>query len=355
MGPVRPNVTKKVPMKSAIVVHSRFDKMWSFAADHAHARWRDQHGAETVTFLRLDDPDDTRTVGELLTPKAAATTERLLALEVPLKETCLDALPRLREVAFAAPPNQALREKLAARGVRLIEHSSQGFWAQSVAEFGLALTLCGLRRIPQTHQAMTQTHAIWNYQPPGGAGRPGARGQQFGDDPNFANGTIAGKRVRIVGAGNIASRYASYVHLLGADVAAWDPFASEPCFHRTGARREYHLDQLGRDAEIFAPMLPLTDETRGIVAADHINALPRGCLVVLITRAEICDIPALRRRVLADELALAADVFDGEPVPLEDPLLNRHNVVHTPHNAGRTIHSNQQWADTLLDQFAKPA
>ena len=61
--------------------------------------------------------------------------------------------------------------------------------------------------------------------------------------------------------------------------------------------------------------------------------------------------PELRRRVLANELSLAADVFDIEPVPLEDPLLGRHNVVHTPHNAGRTIDSNLRWAELLVEQL----
>ena len=60
---------------------------------------------------------------------------------------------------------------------------------------------------------------------------------------------------------------------------------------------------------------------------------------------------AVRRRVLADEIALAADVFDVEPVPLDDPLLGRHNVVHTPHNAGRTKQANSAFAKAILDQF----
>ena len=98
-------------------------------------------------------------------------------------------------------------------------------------------------------------------------------------------------------------------------------------------------------------MLPLTEQTRGLVTAEHIAALPRGTLVVLVTRAGICDMAALRRRVLADELSLAADVFDVEPLPLNDPLIGRHNVVHTPHNAGRTQHANEQWAEMLLVKF----
>jgi phosphoglycerate dehydrogenase-like enzyme len=278
---------------------------------------------------------------------------RLIALGVPVTAACIARFGELREAAFQGSYAPSVDDEMlaAAPGLRVYTQPSQGFWGQSVAEFALALTLCGLRRIPQLHHAILSDRSPWSYAPEGGQGRPGMRGAQYGDDSQFANGTIAGKRVRIVGAGNIGSRYAGFASMLGADVAAWDPFASEPCFHRAGSRREWHLDRLVRDAEIFAPMLPLTDSTRGIVTAEHIRALPAGCLVVLATRALICDMAALRQRVLADELALAADVFDVEPLPLDDPLLGRHNVVHTPHNAGRTQHANQQWAKTLADQF----
>ena len=77
---------------------------------------------------------------------------------------------------------------------------ARGFWSQTVAEFGLALTLCGLRRIPQLHREIIQSQAPWDYEPSEGQGRPGARGHQFGDDSAFASGTLCGKRVRIVGA-----------------------------------------------------------------------------------------------------------------------------------------------------------
>ncbi len=339
-------------MTSAIVVHSRFDSVWPLAADHAHRLWSAQGPVE---FVRLA-PGDTRSTGEILSNPASIT--RLIVFGVPFGEACLDALPQLREAVIQPGEygilgrgNSPLEETCKARGVRLISHTSEGFWGQSVSEFGLALTLCGLRRIPQTHHEIISSHEAWNYSPPNGVGQAGARGQQFGDDDNFTCGTVEGKRVRIVGAGNIASRYASFVNFLGADVAAWDPFASEPCFHRSGSRRELHLDTLVQDAEIFAPMVPLTEKTRGLITAAHIDALPKGCLVVLVTRADICDVPALRRRVLADELALAADVFDVEPLPLSDPLLGRHNVVHTPHNAGRTRQSNERYAEMLLEQF----
>lgn len=333
-------------MRSVILVHPDFDRTWPFAADHLHARWRAEGPVE---FLREQPGEKTPACRLVRDP---ATVTRLATLGTSVTADCVAAFSGLREAAMIdyQGSGEAAR-RLAERGVRLVHHHSEGFWGQSVAEMGLALTLCGLRRIAQTHHAIIGSHDDWDYDPPGGIGRPGARGQQYGDDSRFTSGTLAGKRVRVVGAGNIASRYAAFATALGAEVAAWDPFASEPCFHRAGARREHHLERLVRDAEIFAPMVPLNDQTRGIVPATLIDALPRGCLVVLVTRADICDMRAVRRRVLADELALAADVFDVEPLPLGDPLLGRHNVVHTPHNAGRTRQANEAFADMLADRF----
>lgn len=336
-------------MTSAILVHPDFDGIWPLAADELHRLWAEQGN---VVFRRVEH-HDRRPAGQIVDRPGEII--RLALLGVGLTQNCIGMFAAMRQYAMErTTTEQAIHDQLAQRGVARHTQPSEGYWSQSVAEFGLALTLCGLRRIPQNHRDMITSHQPWNYTPADGIGRPGHRGQQFGDDDRFTSGTVAGKRVRIVGAGNIGSRYASFMSMLGADVASWDPFASEPCFHRAGSRRVRKLDDLFSDAEICAPMLPLTDKTRGIVTAAHIDCLPKGCLLVLVTRAKICDMQAVRRRVLADELALAGDVFDVEPLPLDDPLLGRHNVVHSPHQAGRTRHANHQWARMLADQFDAP-
>lgn len=338
-------------MRSVIVIHPDFDLTWPWAADHFRALWEAEarkEGTPPPEFARLS-PGDDRPLSRAVPAPESVT--RLVALSVSVTSECLAAFSGLREAVIATRLPEGVADALAARGVRLIRHGSEGYWGQSVSEFALGLTIGGLRRIPQTHHAILNSQDEWHYKPADGVPGPGKRGQQFGDAPRFVNGTVEGKRVRIVGAGNIASRYASFCKALGADVAAWDPFASEPCFHRAGSRRERHLDRLVEDADIFAPMVPLTDSTRGLVTAAHIDALPKGALAVVVTRAHVVDTNALRRRVLADELALAADVFDVEPLPLDDPLLGRANVVHTPHNAGRTIDANRRWAEMLAEQF----
>jgi phosphoglycerate dehydrogenase-like enzyme len=331
---------------SAIIVHPDFDHGWPWAADRLHEIWQTQG---TVEFVRLPAARPPKPAHLCL--KQPATVFRLACFGVTLTEESLSAMPNLREVTVSLPKDSPLIAKLEQAGIRYIQHNSEGFWGQSVSEFAFALTLCGLRRIPQTHHRIITALDDWKYGQPDGIGKPGQRGHQFGDDPAFANGTLEGKRVRIVGAGNIGSRYASFCHFFGAEVSLWDPFANEPCFHRAGARREHFLERLVSDAEIFAPMLPLTSKTEGLIKKEHIEALPKGCLVVMVTRAAICDCESLYRRVLNNELALAADVFDHEPLPLGHPLLGRHNVIHTPHNAGRTKEANWRFVEMLAEQF----
>jgi D-3-phosphoglycerate dehydrogenase / 2-oxoglutarate reductase len=322
-------------MKTAIVVHPNFDRIWPYTADRLHEVLDPMLD---VSFVRVAEDSNALLSAVIDDP---ASVSRVIALGFDLAQEDLDALPSLEEIfitrGYGSVDIAALIE---GREIRQLSHRSEGFWGQSVSEFALGLTIGALRRIPQTHHNILTALDDWNYPQ-----------QQFGDDPNFTNGTVAGKRIRIVGAGNIASRYASFVNMLGADVAAWDPYASEPAFHRAGARKEWQLDKLVQDAEIFVPMVPLMPSTEGLITAEHIRALPNGCLVILATRAGITDTEELRRRVLADELSLAADVFDIEPLPLSDPLLGRPNVVHTPHNAGRTKESNFTWAEMLAEQL----
>ena len=56
--------------------------------------------------------------------------------------------------------------------------------------------------------------------------------------------------------------------------------------------------------------------------------------------------------VCSRELSLAADVFDIEPLPSNDPLPGHPHVVHTPHNAGRTQQAGERWIEALFEQFS---
>jgi phosphoglycerate dehydrogenase-like enzyme len=335
--------------RDVIVVHPRFDAKWPYAADDIARLWTAQIGP--VEFVRLA-PDHSEPLGT--TVGSPGTVDRLISLEVPVTESCVRAFTGLRTAMFnrKGTVSPEIDQQLIDGGVALVRHTDKSYWAESVAELALGLTIGALRRIPQWNSEVRRGDVgDWCYRPAGGVGRPGELGEQFADNPSFVNGTVAGKRVRILGAGNIASRYAAMCTALGAEVRAFDPYASTPQFSLAGSTRVFSIEELVHDAEIFAPMVPSTDGTRGLVTAAHIDALPVRSLVVLVTRADICDMPAVRRRVTNGELSLAADVFDVEPLPLDDPLLKCDHVIVTPHIAGRTRDANRTWAAQVVTMF----
>ncbi len=330
-------------VRSVICVQRQFERSWPYTADHWQRRWQESGDCE---LIRAEA--DEATPAQLISDPASV--RRLVLLGFSIGDYDLDPFASLEECYLEWRRGSELAVAAAeARGVSFIAHRVDIYWGQTVAEYALAMTICGLRRIAQNHTAIQTSLAPWDYSPE--ASDIGPRGGQFGDDPRFCNGTVAGKRVRVVGVGNIGARYASWCAALGADVAVWDPFAPDASFVVAGAERRFHVEDLVSDAEIFVPMVPLTESTRGLITAELIDALPMHGLVVQVTRARVCDTEALYRRVLNDELALAADVFDQEPLPLDSPLLGRDNVVHTPHAAGRTRDANHAFADDAIARF----
>ena len=337
-------------MTRCVAVNTAFEAVWPEVPDRLVEYWR---GTGDVQCVRLD-PEDDRPVSAVL--DAPADVEQLVALGVPVTDDCVAALSNLDEATVmdgGYSPDTEAHAALEAAGVTTHFHESEGFWSQSVAELALGITIGAMRRIPSKHQAITEGTDVWDRDLWDERAEAGYGGVQVtADSPFWTHGTVDGKRLRAVGVGNIGSRYLDYMHGLGADVAAYDPYADEPCFHRAGARQVHHLEDLLDDAEIFAPLVPLTAETEGLVDRDLVEALPEGCLVVLVTRAGVTDFETVRERVLDDEIALAADVFDYEPLEPDDPIVGRDNVVHTPHVAGRTEDANAAWARMLLARFS---
>jgi phosphoglycerate dehydrogenase-like enzyme len=338
-----------------IASHRHFTHIWPFAADELLRLF-----SEHADARHLADPaEQPRPVQDVAADQGVPLerVERLVALASPVDPGTIEAMPALRELAVRMPywdgADDDLKAACQQRGVRLIDDFKGGAaWGQSVAEFGLALTLCALRQIPQKHAAITRTQDPWETELLETLPGSHAGGHQFGDHPTFVSGTLQGKRVRVAGLGNIGGRYARFCADLGAHVVAWDPMAPQAQFDLAHARRVQDLASLAHDADIFAPTLPLLKPTEGLITADVIDAIPDHAIFIAVTRMAVCDEAALRRRVLNDELVLASDVFDPhEPLPLDDPLLGRSNVIHTPHIAGRTRDANHAWARLLHAHF----
>lgn len=269
-----------------------------------------------------------------------------------LTEECIDNAPKLKVLGTMTDNtgHGIPYAKLQERGIPVIE--STRAWSQSVAECAFGLALSSLRRTAQWHMQMAQGEKLWNWTDPiWGPGKvPVAH--QFCDDPDFVNGDLGTKQVGVMGLGQIGRKIAIWSRAFGATVMGYDPFVSDKLLKEWDVER-VDMDTLVDRADIVFVAIPPTPSARHLLNRERIYHLHKGALVVIITRAHAVDMAALRERIVKDELAGAFDVYDREPVPIDDELRNRNNVVHTPHIAGRTKDANLRVADMIVDDMER--
>ncbi len=147
---------------------------------------------------------------------------------------------------------------------------------------------------------------------------------------------LAGTTLGLIGYGRISRRVAQAAHGLGMEVVAFDPYLAETAF--AGARRAATLVEVLGAADVVSVHVPLTTDTRHLFGAAEFDAMKAGAVFVNTSRGGVVDQEALLAALDSGRLMSAGlDVTDPEPLPPDHPLLNRNDVVVTPHVASATF------------------
>jgi len=143
--------------------------------------------------------------------------------------------------------------------------------------------------------------------------------------------TVAGERACIVGLGGLGRGIVDRLSGLGLDlVGVRRTPTPEP-----GVDRVYppaDINEAVSDARFVVLAVPLTDETRGMIDADVLDAMRSDAYLVNVARGPVVDESALIEALRSDAIAGAAlDVFETEPLPEDSPLWDFEEVVVSPH------------------------
>lgn len=141
-------------------------------------------------------------------------------------------------------------------------------------------------------------------------------------------GEVHGMEVLVLGHGSIGEATAQRLRAFGATVRG------VALHERAGVHTAAELPALLPTADAVVNLLPLTDQTRGMVDAQFIALMKPGALLVNAGRGPTVDMDAVTEAVREGRVRAALDVVDPEPLPEAHPLWHLDGALITPHVAG---------------------
>jgi phosphoglycerate dehydrogenase-like enzyme len=236
----------------------------------------------------------------------------LLRDRTPFDAALLAQLPKLRYVIFTGSRNSTIDlPALADRGIP-VSFTEWGPSKDSTCEMTWALILGAARQLEQ------QTALLRQGQWRSGAAEPLAR-------------VLHGQTLGLIGLGEIGGRVAKVGKALGMDVITWSPRMSPERAAAQGVTAVSLEDLLTR-SHVASLHLVVIPATRHLLNAERLALMRPDSLLVNTSRSALIDSAALVKALEKGRPGFAAlDVFDVEPLPLNDPLRQLPNVLLTPH------------------------
>lgn len=240
----------------------------------------------------------------------------------------LDAMPELQFVSsVSVGVDHVDVGALTERGIPL--GHTPGVLVDTTADAAFALLLAAARRVAEGDRYIRA-----------GNWRPGHRWS-----PDFFLGKdVSGSTLGIVGLGAIGQAVARRAVGFGMRVIGWTPSGREVAGVDTVS-----LEELLLRSDFVSVHLALTAATRNLIDADRIATMKPGAVLVNTARGGIVDEQALAQALDDGRLyAAGLDVFEREPIPMDNPLLQHPRVVVVPHIGSATTLTRARMVDIAV-------
>ncbi|MFA5105443.1 MAG: NAD(P)-dependent oxidoreductase [Candidatus Micrarchaeia archaeon] len=260
----------------------------------------------------------------------------------------LSMLPKLKAIATRSTGFDHIDLKAcAARGVSVFNVPAYG--SETVAEHTMALALALSKKLVPSVE--------------------NTRRGDFSLD-GLRTFDLQGKYIGIIGLGKIGSHVAKMARAFGMKVLAYSPH-TDPEFARKKHCRLVQLDELLAKSDIISLHTPLTPQTRHMINSDSISKMKKGAILINTARGGLVDARALVEGLdsgrlaavgldvleeecnIKEERQILSPQFAGEcdlkTVLANHMLLNKPNVLITPHNAFNSTEALQKILDTTLE------
>ena len=240
--------------------------------------------------------------------------------------------PKLKLIqTLSAGTDTIPKVSMSEMGVRVA--NNMGGNAVAVAEVTVALMVSTYRRL------MVQ----WNQ-----TNNLGIYGDGFSEDwGRFRE--LTGKRVGIVGLGQIGSRVAKRLAGWECEIVYSDVVPHSADYEAAAGASRVEFDELVETSDVISLHVPLDRSTEKILSDREFSRMKPGAIVINACRGPVVDEEALIRALDAGQIAGAGlDVTEIEPIETANALIGRDNVVLLPHRAGLSVEAREKSIDNAV-------
>ncbi len=201
----------------------------------------------------------------------------------------------------------------------------------TTAEHAIAMMMALARNIPQATASMRS--GKW-------------------EKKRFQGTELTAKTLGILGVGNIGSIVASRAIGLKMNVLAFDPYISTEAADKLGVTL-VDKDELFKRSDFISVHMPVTPETRNMIGTEAFAKMKKGVRLINCARGGIVSEADLVAAIEDGTVAGAAlDVFETEPPTAENPVLNRDEIILTPHLGASTHEAQENVAIAIAEQIS---
>lgn len=218
-----------------------------------------------------------------------------------------------------------------ARGIKV--GNTPGVLTETTADLAFALLMATARRLPEGDRAVRS-----------GQWRTWSPLYMAGQDVHHAT-------IGIVGMGRIGYEMARRASGFQMTILYTDQRPNEHAERDFGARR-VDLPELLQQSDFVTLHTPLLPETTRLIGARELAMMKRTAILINTSRGPVVDQKALYEALRDGVIAAAGlDVFEVEPLPLDDPLVTLDNVVLLPHIGSASIATRTRMAVIAADNL----
>lgn len=246
----------------------------------------------------------------------------------PLSANVIDNCQNLEmiDVAFTGVDHVDL-DAVKKNGITLLNAS--GYSDDSVAELVIGLIIAVMRKFNENKENI------------------------FEDTNNSLMGeTLKGKKIGIIGTGNIGIKLIELLKVFGCDILAYSRTEKEDV--KAMGVSYVDLDTLLKESDVVSLHIPNNNETKGFLGKDELDKMKDNAILINCARGPVVDNDYLAKLLNEDKLRAGIDVFDMEPpLPKDYSLRNAKNVILTNHVAFYTKEAMENRAKIVFDNIYK--